>query len=119
MLSSANSDDDEGGGIGGGDDGKAPAVFEKAGNLYGEGKNCEEGIFRGEGCVVSVVVAWEGGTGSLSCVEVVGWVEESAVNVRGGRSWVGMVSDAEEGDSIGGGDERRVGGESLSLVGGW
>ena len=32
---------------------------------------------------------------------------------------MGMVIDAEEGEAIGGGDERRVGGESLSLVGGW
>ena len=76
MLSSATSDE-EGGGIGGGDEGKAVAAFEEVGNLYGEceGKNCEEGILRGEGCVVSVVVAWEGGTGSFGWVDVLGWVE--------------------------------------------
>lgn len=113
MLSAAN--DDEGGGIGGGEDGKA-AAFEDTGNLHGEGKNCEEGILRGEGCVASVVVAWEGGTGSLSCVESLGWMDSAVV--RGGRSWVGTVIDAEEGDSIGVGDER-LGGESSSLVGGW
>ena len=114
-MLSANCDD-EGGGIGGGEDGKA-AAFEDAGNLYGEGKNCEEGIFRGEGCVASVVVAWEGGTGSLGCVELLGWVESAVV--RRGRSWVGTVIDVEEGDSIGVGDDKRLGGESLSLAGGW
>ena len=114
-MLSANCDD-EGGGIGGGEDAKA-AAFENAGNLHGEGKNCEEGIFRGEGCVASVVVACEGGTGSLSWVELLGWVELAVV--RGGRSWVGTVIDAEEGDSMGIGDDRRLGGESLSLAGGW
>lgn len=104
MLSPTPSEDEGGGGgIGGGDDdnGKAVVFEHVVGNLHGEGRNwdCEEGILRdGEGCVVSVVVAWERGTGRL------GWGERAGG--YGGSGCVRMFIAGEEGS----GDDGRLGG---------
>lgn len=71
----------------GGDDGTW--MCDDAGFLRKDGKAWDEHIWRGEDCVMSVVVAWDGGTGTLNRLEFMSGVEALLTRVGGG--WVGTV----------------------------
>ena len=78
--------------MGGGDDGTW--MCDDAGFLRKDGNVWDEFIWRGEGWVISVVVAWDGGTGTLNCVEILSGVKLLLMRVGGG--WFGTVRGGDD-----------------------